>query len=106
MNFNYNKFCYRYAGQVGYVYCSMRSVKEAFIGGTLHNKGAKVKPLDGFVAAKPMVYAGVYPMDQSEHPTLRNALEKLLLNDASVECKLESRLNIAHNYMTVRISQF
>lgn len=84
----------------------MRSVKEAFIGGTLHNKGAKVKPLDGFVAAKPMVYAGVYPMDQSEHPTLRNALEKLLLNDASVECKLESRLNIAHNYMTVRISQF
>lgn len=38
------------------------------------------------------VYAGVYPMDQSEHPMLRSALEKLLLNDASVESKIESRL--------------
>jgi translation elongation factor EF-4 len=69
----------------------MRSVKEAVIGGTIHASGTPVEILPGFVAAKPMVYAGVYPMDQSEHPMLRNALEKLLLNDASVECKIESR---------------
>lgn len=43
-----------FAGQVGYLYCNMRSVKEALIGGTLHNKGAKIEVLDGFVPAKPM----------------------------------------------------
>jgi translation elongation factor EF-4 len=69
----------------------MRTVKEAFIGGTLQSKGPLLEPLPGFVPAKPMVYAGVYPMDQSEHTMLRGALEKLLLNDASVECKIESR---------------
>jgi len=70
----------------------MRSVKEALVGATIHASGTSVEVLPGFVAAKPMVYAGVYPMDQSEHPSLRSALEKLLLNDASVESKLESRL--------------
>jgi len=69
----------------------MRSVKECLIGGTIHSTGTAVELLPGFLKAKPMVYAGVYPMDQSEHPSLRSALERLLLNDASVECKMESR---------------
>ena len=69
----------------------MRSVKEASIGDTVYKTSAPVEPFPGFAPAKPMVFAGVYPMDQSEHPQLRSALEKLLLNDPSVECAIESR---------------
>ncbi|CAG7629192.1 unnamed protein product [Allacma fusca] len=79
-----------YAGQVGYIYCNMRSVKEAAVGDTIHLLSSPVEPFPGFAKAKPMVFAGVYPMDQSEHTQLRSALEKLLLNDPSVECAVES----------------
>ncbi|CAL8073078.1 unnamed protein product [Orchesella dallaii] len=87
-----------YAGQVGYLYCNMRSIKEASVGGTIHPTNATVEILAGFKKAKPMVYAGVYPMDQSEHPMLRSALEKLLLNDSSVESKVESSAALGHGW--------
>lgn len=70
----------------------MRTIKEATVGGTLHAINSPVEPLPGFQKAKPMVFAGVYPMDQSEHTMLRSALDKLLLNDSSVESKIETRL--------------
>ena len=69
----------------------MRSVKEAGTGDTIYETLKPVEPLPGFVKAKPMVFAGVYPLDQSEHPQLRSALEKLLLNDPSVDCIIEAR---------------
>uniref|UniRef100_A0A1B6LX32 Translation factor GUF1 homolog, mitochondrial n=1 Tax=Graphocephala atropunctata TaxID=36148 RepID=A0A1B6LX32_9HEMI len=71
-------------GQVGYVVCNMRSVSEAHIGDTLHTKGREVEPLGGITPARPMVYAGVYPLDQSQHVGLRSAIEKLALNDPAV----------------------
>lgn len=70
----------------------MRSSSEAKIGDTLFKKGlANVEPLASLRQSKPMVFAGVYPMDQSELLALRNALEKLTLNDASVSIAKESR---------------
>ncbi|KAG8303117.1 Translation factor guf1 mitochondrial, partial [Homalodisca vitripennis] len=77
-------------GQVGYVVCNMRSVSEAHIGDTLHAKGCKVEPLGGISPAQPMVYAGVYPMDQSQHVSMRSAIEKLALNDPAVTVTIDS----------------
>lgn len=84
---------FRYGGQVGWITCNMRSTKEAHIGDTLHHKGVSVEPLPGFVPAKCMVYAGVFPMDQSEHVLLRSAIEKLALNDPAVSVTPDSRYN-------------
>ncbi|XP_068085950.1 translation factor GUF1 homolog, mitochondrial isoform X2 [Anabrus simplex] len=78
------------AGQVGYVACNMRSAKEAHIGDTLHLKDKPVTPLPGFKPLQPMVYAGVYPMDQSQNVALRSAIEKLVLNDSAVSVAVES----------------
>ncbi|XP_063223490.1 LOW QUALITY PROTEIN: translation factor GUF1 homolog, mitochondrial [Bacillus rossius redtenbacheri] len=78
------------AGQVGYVTCNMRSTKEAHIGDTLHLKDCAVTPLPGFRPARPMVYAGVYPTDQSQHLSLRAAIDKLVLNDSAVSVANES----------------
>ncbi|KAG8303119.1 Translation factor guf1 mitochondrial [Homalodisca vitripennis] len=77
-------------GQVGYLVCNMKSVSEALIGDTLYLRGQPTQPLPGFKPARPMVYAGVYPLDQSQHDALRGALEKLALNDPSVTVTLES----------------
>jgi len=84
-------FNFRYAGQAGYIFCNMRGIKEANTGDTVYQTNHKVVPLPGFSKCKPMVFAGVYPMDQSEHPQLRNSLERLLLNDPSIDCAIESR---------------
>ncbi|XP_042217972.1 translation factor GUF1, mitochondrial-like isoform X2 [Homarus americanus] len=79
-----------FTGQVGYFTANIRSAKEAQVGDTFHLKGAVCKPLQGFKAAKPMVFGGVYPMDQRDHPALRAAIERLCLNDGSVSVSVES----------------
>lgn len=81
-----------YAGQVGYVIAGMKEVKEAQIGDTLYLHKQPVEALPGFKPAKPMVFAGMYPMDQSEYTALRSALEKLTLNDSSVSIQKDSSL--------------
>ncbi|XP_046437702.1 translation factor Guf1, mitochondrial-like [Daphnia pulex] len=79
------------AGQVGYVVCNMRSSNEAKVGDTLFKKGlTNVEEVASFRQSKPMVFAGVYPMDQSETAALRSALDKLTLNDSSVTVAKES----------------
>lgn len=69
----------------------MRSSKEAFIGDTIHNSANPIEPLQGFEPAQPMVFAGVYPSDQSQHVNLRSAIEKLTLNDSAVTVDVDSR---------------
>ncbi|XP_059845106.1 translation factor Guf1, mitochondrial isoform X1 [Hypanus sabinus] len=78
------------AGQVGYLVAGMKEVKEAEIGDTLHLQKQPVEPLAGFRPAKPMVFAGMYPTDQSEYTNLRKAVEKLTLNDSSVTVHRDS----------------
>ncbi|XP_054263133.1 translation factor GUF1 homolog, mitochondrial-like [Macrosteles quadrilineatus] len=77
-------------GQVGWMFCNMRTVAEAHIGDTIHHSSTSVEPLMGFTPARPMVFAGVYPMDQSEYLDMRNAIEKLALNDPAVSLTQES----------------
>lgn len=62
----------------------MRSSKESIIGDTFHVKGKPVEALSRFKPQQPMVYAGIYPADQSKHVALRSAIEKLVLNDSAV----------------------
>ncbi len=82
-----------YAGQVGYVVCGMKTVHEARVGDTLFHQRKKVVPFPGFKPAKPMVFAGIYPVDAEEFEMLKTAIEKLTLNDASV--KVEKKSSVA-----------
>uniref|UniRef100_A0A3P9N808 GTP binding elongation factor GUF1 n=1 Tax=Poecilia reticulata TaxID=8081 RepID=A0A3P9N808_POERE len=81
-----------FAGQVGYIIAGMKDVKEAQIGDTLYRHDHPVQALPGFKPAKAMVFAGMYPMDQSEYPALRSAIERLTLNDSSVTVQRDSSL--------------
>ncbi|XP_022079630.1 translation factor Guf1, mitochondrial-like isoform X1 [Acanthaster planci] len=79
-----------YAGQVGYMIAGMHNLQEARIGDTIYHQNKEVEPLPGFKAAKPMVFAGLYPIDQSEYLALRSAIERLTLNDSSVTLSRDS----------------
>ncbi|XP_069168480.1 translation factor Guf1, mitochondrial isoform X2 [Procambarus clarkii] len=79
-----------FTGQVGYFTANIRAANEAQVGDTFHRKGAKCEPLKGLKPAKPMVFGGVYPMDQKELPALKAAIERLCLNDGSVSVSIES----------------
>ncbi|XP_032256181.1 translation factor GUF1, mitochondrial isoform X2 [Phoca vitulina] len=81
-----------YAGQVGYLIAGMKDVTEAQIGDTLYLHKQPVEPLPGFKSAKPMVFAGMYPVDQSEYNNLKSAVEKLTINDSSVTVHRDSSL--------------
>ncbi|XP_055644215.1 translation factor GUF1 homolog, mitochondrial isoform X3 [Toxorhynchites rutilus septentrionalis] len=79
------------AGQVGLLGCNMRTSKESSIGDTLYLKKDKTcVPLPGFQPQQAMVFAGVYPADQSQHPYLKSAIEKLVLNDSAVTVSPDS----------------
>lgn len=65
--------------------------KETHIGDTLHLRNQSVDTLERFKPPKPMVFAGVYPMDQSQFVSLQAAIDKLTLNDSAVTITLESR---------------
>lgn len=79
-----------YAGQVGYLIAGMKTVREARVGDTVFHSKKPVTPFPGFKPAKPMVFAGIYPIDNSDFELLRDAIEKLTLNDASVSVEKKS----------------
>ncbi|XP_070804449.1 translation factor GUF1, mitochondrial [Pituophis catenifer annectens] len=81
-----------YAGQVGYMIAGMREIMDAQIGDTIYLHNQPVEPFPGFKSAKPMVFAGVFPTDQSEYSNLKGALEKLTLNDSSVTIQRDNSL--------------
>lgn len=87
-----------FAGQVGFVVCGIRNSKDAQIGDTFFHPHAPVEPLQGFKPMNSMVFAGVYPVDQSEHLYLRSAIEKLTLNDASVSVHPDSCLALGQGW--------
>ncbi|XP_055846229.1 translation factor waclaw, mitochondrial isoform X2 [Episyrphus balteatus] len=78
------------AGQVGLISCNMRNSKESIIGDTIHLKNTKTTSLTSFKPQQPMVYAGIFPSDQSKHVSLRGAIDKLILNDSAVTVKIDS----------------
>jgi GTP-binding protein LepA len=73
------------AGEVGYVATGLKTVQECRVGDTITAKvNGAPEPLPGYKEAKPMVFAGFYPVDAEDYPALRDALDKLKLNDASL----------------------
>jgi elongation factor 4 len=73
-----------YPGQVGYLITGMKTVREARVGDTIYHAKKPVAAFPGFKRAKPMVFAGIYPVISDEFTELSEAIEKLTLNDASV----------------------
>ena len=79
------------AGQVGYLTASIKNVSDTRVGDTVtHIERPTEKPLDGFKEALPMVFSGIYPADGSKYSDLRDALEKLKLNDAALSYEPET----------------
>ncbi len=73
------------AGDVGYIATGLKTVRECRVGDTITLSARPASgPLPGYLHAKPMVFAGIYPVDGEDYPDLREALEKLQLNDASL----------------------
>lgn len=73
------------AGDVGYVATGLKTVRESRVGDTITNTTQpSTQPLPGYQKAKPMVYAGIYPVEGEDYGALRDALEKLQLNDAAL----------------------
>ncbi|MEN6531667.1 MAG: translation elongation factor 4 [Anaerolineaceae bacterium] len=79
------------AGDVGYIATGLKTVSECRVGDTITNAAKPADaPLPGYRKAKPMVFAGVYPVEGEDFPDLKEALEKLQLNDASLTFEPES----------------
>ncbi len=72
-------------GEVGYLICGAKNVRDIKVGDTVtHTRNASTEPLPGYHEVKPMVFAGIYPVETQEYENLRVALEKLVLNDSSL----------------------
>ena len=79
------------AGDVGYIATGLKTVSECRVGDTITNAARPAEtPVPGYRKAKPMVFAGVYPVEGEDYPNLKEALEKLQLNDASLTYGPES----------------
>jgi GTP-binding protein LepA len=88
-----------HAGDVGYVATGLKSVREAQVGDTVTTVAAPAAhPLPGYQPAKSLVFAGIYPIVGSEYPNLRDAMEKLHLNDASFSFEPESSVALGFGF--------
>ena len=87
------------AGEVGYIVASIKNVSDLHVGDTitLAEKPAN-EPLPGYKKANPMVYCGLYPLDGSEYEALKEALEKLKLNDAALEYEPETSVALGFGF--------
>ncbi len=87
------------AGMVGYITASIKNVRDTRVGDTITNAQAPCsKPLPGYKKVNPMVYCGMYPADGAKYPDLRDALEKLQLNDASLQFEPETSVALGFGY--------
>lgn len=79
------------AGEVGFIICGIKELKSAKVGDTVTlAKYPAVSPLNGFKEIKPQVFAGLYPIESNQYESLRDALEKLKLNDSSLQYEPET----------------
>lgn len=87
------------AGEVGYITASIKSVADTRVGDTVTDSEHPTdKPFPGFKQALPMVFAGIYPADGAKYPDLRDALEKLRLNDASLTFEPETSIALGFGF--------
>ena len=87
------------AGMVGYITASIKNVRDTRVGDTITNRDNPcAEPLPGYKKVTPMVYCGLYPADSAKYPDLRDALEKLQLNDASLFFEPETSLALGFGF--------
>jgi GTP-binding protein LepA len=87
------------AGEVGYIYANIKNVGDAKIGDTITDAvNPAAEPLPGFEEIKPMVFAGLYPVESHEHGLLRDALEKLRLNDSAMSFEPENSVALGFGF--------
>ncbi len=87
------------AGMVGYITASLKNVKDTRVGDTVTNAAHPcTEPLPGYKKVNPMVYCGLYPADGAKYPDLRDALEKLQLNDASLQFEPETSIALGFGF--------
>lgn len=88
-------------GSVGFVVASIKSIDDVKVGDTMTLKSCDdVEPLPGYKEVKPMVFCGLYPIDSKKYPNLREALEKLKLNDSSLTFEPETSISLGFGYRT------
>ena len=87
------------AGDVGYIIAGIKTVSDVRVGDTITNAADPVeKAMPGFKDVKPVVYSSIYPMDSNEYEELKNALEKLKLNDASLIYEKDNSLALGNGF--------
>ncbi|MBO4809240.1 MAG: elongation factor 4 [Lachnospiraceae bacterium] len=87
------------AGMVGYITASIKNVKDTAVGDTITNsQNPCAEPLPGYKKVHSMVYCGMYPADGAKYPDLRDALEKLQLNDASLQYEPETSIALGFGF--------
>ena len=87
------------AGMVGYITASLKNVKDTRVGDTVTDAAHPcAEPLPGYKKVNPMVYCGLYPADGAKYPDLRDALEKLQLNDASLQFEPETSIALGFGF--------
>ena len=88
-----------YAGEVGYIAASIKTVSDARVGDTVTlAANPAAEPLPGYRAVQPMVFCGIYPADGAKYPDLREALEKLELNDAALSFEPETSIALGFGF--------
>ena len=87
------------AGEVGYITASIKTVADTRVGDTITGvENPAAEPLPGYRQVQPMVYSGIYPADGAKYQDLREALEKLQLNDASMSYELETSIALGFGF--------
>lgn len=87
------------AGMVGYLTASLKNVKDTRVGDTITQADRPcAAPLPGYKKVNPMVYCGLYPADSTKYPDLRDALEKLQLNDAALQFEAETSIALGFGF--------
>ena len=87
------------AGEVGFLHATIKNVADAKVGDTItSDDDPAVEPLPGFEEIKPMVFAGLYPVESHEHGLLRDALEKLRLNDSAFSFDPETSVALGFGF--------
>lgn len=86
-------------GEVGYLITGVKDVRQSKVGDTVTTaRGGAAEPLTGYREPRPMVYSGLYPVDGSDYPDLRDALEKLQLNDAALTYTPETSVALGFGF--------
>lgn len=87
------------AGEVGFIVCGIKDIRDVKVGDTVTEaKKPAVEPLPGFQRIKPLVFAGLFPVVASEYESLRDALDKLCLNDSSLSYEVEKSQALGFGY--------